>query len=303
MIGEGVISTRPSRTRSVNFESEAVAMQAQLVTVIIPTYNRLNCLVELIESLYQQTHRQLQIVIVNDAGPSVDHVRTLYPELDITVLNMPHNRGQVQALNYGLEFARSEYIMLCDDDDLLVPSHTERALRTIGDYDLVYADAEIFQYAVDQDGVRRATNRFVFAYELDLDAMRQFSTFVPSGCLYCRSLHERIGLFDPEVAHYFDWDFFLRVAAIGSIKRMPVASVLYAFAPAGDNISANLNTMRPYLDKLSSKHGLGDLPTANFFLLLEEPEIQKRRATTEVLWDGQPFIPRRLGTAPPRNHV
>lgn len=267
-------------------------MQSQPVSVIIPTFNRLPCLAELVESLSRQTHRELQIVIVNDAGPPVDILKALYPELDVTIVTMSENRGQVHALNQGLEFARSEYIMLCDDDDLLVPTHVERALLTLRDCDLVYADAEIVQYSLGENGVRRAIERHVFAYEFDLEAMRRFSTFIPSGCVYRRSLHARIGLFDPEMSEYFDWDFFLRVAATGKIRRMPVASVLYAFSPEGGNKSANLAKMRRYLDKLCLKHGLGALPTANFFLLLAEPDVQKRRADTEVIWDGLSFISR-----------
>lgn len=50
--------------------------------------------------------------------------------------------------------------------------------------------------------------------------------------------------------------------------------------------------MRPFLDRLSAKHHLGELPTKNFFILLEEPEMQSRRAVTEVLWDGEPFVSR-----------
>ncbi len=77
------------------------------------------------------------------------------------------------------------------------------------------------------------------------------------------------------------------------VKRVPAASALYAFADSGNNMSGNLEDMRPYLDKLSAKHGLGELPTKNFFLLLEEPEVKARRAETELLWNGGPIISRR----------
>ncbi|KZE81935.1 hypothetical protein AV654_09685 [Paenibacillus elgii] len=76
------------------------------------------------------------------------------------------------------------------------------------------------------------------------------------------------------------------------VKRVPAASALYAFADSGNNMSGNLEDMRPYLDKLSAKHGLGELPTKNFFLLLEEPEVKARRAETELLWNGEPIISR-----------
>ncbi|MBD0381815.1 glycosyltransferase family 2 protein [Paenibacillus sedimenti] len=259
-----------------------------LISVIIPTYNRPLELSELVESLSRQTYQNLQIIIVNDFGPSVDFIAELYPELRIQIVNMPQNLKHVHARNRGLQEVRGDFIMLCDDDDMLLPIHVERMLQEIEGYDLVYADVEIFDYVIDQ-GMRKPTDRFVFAYEFDVPAMRKFSTFHASGCLFRPELLDSLGPFDTEVFHYWDWDFFLRAAERYRVKRARVASVLYAFSRQGGNMSGQLNDMRPYLDKLSAKHQLGELPTKNFFLLLEEPEVKSRRAATEILWDGEPI--------------
>ncbi|MDU0203392.1 MULTISPECIES: glycosyltransferase family 2 protein [Paenibacillus] len=260
-----------------------------LVSIIIPTYNRRIELAELAESLYRQTYKSLQIIIVNDAGPSVDFIQELYPELAIQIVNMPQNLKHVHARNRGLQEAKGDYIMLCDDDDLLLPIHIERMLQEIQGYDLVYPDVEIFDY-VYENNARSITNRFVFAYEFDVPAMRRFSTFFSSGCIFRPELIEALGPFDTEVFHYWDWDFFLRAAEKFRVKRAPIASVLYAFAQQGtSNMSGQLDNMRPFLDMLSAKHGLGDLPTKNFFLLLEEPEVKERQAETELIWDGEPI--------------
>jgi glycosyltransferase involved in cell wall biosynthesis len=262
-----------------------------LVSIIIPTYNRLTELGELIESISKQSYPHMQIIVVNDCGTSVEPVVALYPELDVQVINMETNLKHVHARNRGLELASGEYIMLCDDDDLILPGHLERMVQQLEAQDLVYSDVEIFDF-VKEDGIRKPTSRFVFAYEQDLEAMRKFSTFVASGCLYRRELHEKLGPFDTEVFHYWDWDFYLRAAEQFRVKRVPVASALYAFSQQGGNMSGQLDNMRPYLDKLSMKHNLGHLPTKNFFLLLEEPEVKSRRAETEIVWDGSPMVSR-----------
>ncbi len=267
-------------------------MERPLVSVVIPTYNRADFLGELLESLARQSYSPLEIIIVNDCGDNIDVMRELYPELNIVIIDMESNRKHVHARNRGVSHASGELIMLCDDDDLILPGHVERMVREIEDCDLVYSDVEIFDYTIE-NGRRIPTSRFLFAYEYDLAAMRKFSTFVPSGCLYRKKIHDAIGMFDPEVYHYWDWDFFLRVAETFRVKRVPVAGVLYAFSQAGAHLSGGLDDMRPYLDKLSSKHNLGYLPTKNFFLLLEEPEVKQRRAESEIVWDGRPF-PSRL---------
>jgi glycosyltransferase involved in cell wall biosynthesis len=267
-------------------------MDTALVSIIIPTYNRPDFLSELIESLWRQTYRQLQIIVVNDAGEPVDFIKSLYPELDITIVNMERNVKHVHARNSGLEHVRGKYILLCDDDDLLLPMHIERMMEELADADLVYSDVEIFDYVL-QGNTRVATSRFVFAYEHDEAAMRRFSTFVSSGCLFRRELLERLGSFDAELYHYWDWDFFLRAVQHFRVKRVPAATALYAFSAQGGNMSGRHEDMRPYLDKLSAKHGLGELPTKNFFVLLEEPEVSSRKAATEIVWDGKPILSRR----------
>ena len=256
------------------------------VSVIVPTYNRPLFLCELLECLARQTFRDFETIIVNDAGVSVHFVRDLYPELNIRIIDLETNRKHVHARNAALLQAAGEYIMLCDDDDLLLADHMARMMREIEDVDLVYSDAEIFDYRIE-GRARVATRRFLFAYKLDVEAMRKFSTFIPSGTLYRKRIHDAIGLFDPDVYHYWDWDFFLRVAERFRVKRVPVASVLYAFSGIGEHMSADLEQMRPYLNKLSAKHGLGDLPTKNFFLLLQEPDVKSRQAPSQVLWDGR----------------
>lgn len=266
-------------------------MNNPLVSVIVPTYNRVAALAELAESLSRQTVQDMEVIIVNDGGEKVEIVRELYPDLDITILEMNQNSKHVEARNRGVKAARGRYIMLMDDDDLLVPTHLETMLGEMDGVDLAYADVEIINYQLEK-GTRVPISRLLFAYTLDLEAMRSFSTYVPSGSLYRKELHDELGLFDVAVHNYWDWDFFLRVADCHQIKRVPIASVLYEFSDTGNNQSKDLSARSFYLDKLSKKHNLGPLPTENFFTLLEKPEIRERKAKSKLVWDGKPFISR-----------
>ncbi|WP_404429982.1 glycosyltransferase family 2 protein [Sutcliffiella horikoshii] len=270
-----------------------------LVSVVIPTYNRLTMLSELMEALVLQTRKDFEVIVVNDGGERVDSLKEYYPELDLTLIDLTENVKHVQARNIGVSFAKGEFIMLIDDDDLIVPTHIETMLEKIKDVDLVYSDVEIVQYTT-KNGVREAKTRHLFAYELDLAEMRKFSTFVPSGCLYRSYLHDQVGKFDPEMKNYWDWDFFLRVSERCTVARSEVAGVLYDFSEENSNQSKDLNSMRFYLDRLSEKHKLGDLPTKNFWLLLEEPEVKNRESPSKVVWNGLQLISRlqRFGTSP-----
>lgn len=260
------------------------------ISIIIPTYNRLFALAELIECLYQQSYQNFEVIIVNDAGQSVEIIKNLYPELYITIINLAKNSQHVIARNIGLDIAKTEFILLCDDDDLLHPTHLENLVNAIDNYDLLFTDAEIFNYKISKN-TRIPIDIRLFAYKYDPQAIRIFSTFIPSGCLYRRSIHKKIGLFDSELHNYWDWDFILRVQAEFRVNKLPIASVYYAFSNE-NNMSANHQDMTDYLTKLCQKHNLGKLPTKNFFLLLEEPQIKQLASKSKRLWNQQPIISR-----------
>ena len=262
------------------------------ISIVIPTYNRLSELAELVESLSQQTYKNLEVIVVNDGGESVEVLSTLYLELDITILNLKENMHHVHARNVGVQNASGEYIMLMDDDDLIVPTHVETMVKALEGYDLVYSDVEIIDYEEGNNTGRTAKTRKLFAYTYSLEGMKKFSTFVPSGCLYRKEIHQSIGMFDENVKNYWDWDFFLRVAKRLKVNRVNCAGVLYSFSQHGNNQSKDLERMRIYLNILSEKHNLGYLPTKNFFLLLEDPELKAREAESNIVWDGKPFVSR-----------
>jgi len=262
-----------------------------LISIVIATYNRPLLLAELVESLSRQTFQDFEVIIVNDHGESVDRVKSLYKDLDITIIEMGRNSKHVLARNAGIQATKGEWIMLIDDDDLLVPTHIETMVKARDEYDLLYSDVEIVQFEL-RNQIRYPLERRLFAYEFDLEGMRKFSTFVASGCLYRREIHDQIGLFDPEVHNYWDWDFFLRVADQYRVKRVAMAGALYDFSDFNNNQSKNLGPRKFYLDRLCEKHNLGELPSKNFFLLLEEPAVKQRQAESKILWDGNPFISR-----------
>lgn len=267
-------------------------MNQPTVSVVIATYHRLYALGELMESLTGQTYKPFEVIVVNDGGPSPDVLKTYYPELPLTIIDLEENAGHVQARNIGVQKAAGDYILLCDDDDLLWHTHIERMVKEMEGADFVFSDAEMFSYVV-KDHTRIPNRRLLFAYEWSLEKMRKFSTYVPSGSVYKRSLHDEIGYFDEEVHNYWDWDFFLRAAEKFHVKRVPAASVLYAFSKTGDNQSLQLNEKRNmYLKRLCAKHNLGELPVKNFWVLLEEPEVKSREANSEIVWDGKPFVSR-----------
>lgn len=258
-----------------------------LVSILIPTYCRPDYLRQCLAALARQSYAGFEAIVVNDAGTPVEGVVAEFPQLAITLINQPANRGQVAARNRGLAAARGKYIALCDDDDLWLPVHLAGLVRALdAGADLAYSDAEVVLFRQSAAG-RHPVDRQLFAFSFDPSLLRRWNIIPPSAALYRRALHDRLGLFDEALADYWDWDWWLRVAGGHRVERVPAASALIAVDAGGDNASAIPERMAPNLARLVAKHGLGPLPTSNFILMTREPELQPYRQNSWLLWDGR----------------
>lgn len=247
------------------------------VSVIIPTYNRPRELREALTALTKQFFQDFEVIILNNNGDRLESVIADFNgQLAITYVDLPENH-HVRARNHGVSLAKGRYILLHDDDDLLLPSHIE---EVVGDLeagaDLSYADAELFTYDWQQDHrVVRSTEPFAYPY--DREGMKEDSTYIPSGSIYRKSLHEELGLFDEEVFNYWDWDWILRVGQDHLVLHPARATVLYAFNPSGNHESAKQDaSRRVYFDRLVEKHELLTTEMKNFHIVQEERRSRLR---------------------------
>src|SRR5207253_4379052 len=106
--------SRRIHERSSNWRFEC--MTRGLVSVIIPTYNRADYVVEAIRSAQAQTYRRTQIIVVDDG--SCDDTARRVSEVGGVEYHYQINRGQGAARNNGLRLARGEYVASLDSDDL-----------------------------------------------------------------------------------------------------------------------------------------------------------------------------------------
>ncbi|MEW6352061.1 MAG: glycosyltransferase [Thermodesulfobacteriota bacterium] len=95
------------------------AADIPFVSVIIPTFNRLNLLKETVESVREQTFRDFEIIVVNDG--SADGTESwLDRQADLRAVHTP-NQGIAASRNHGAALARGEWLAFLDHDDLWVP--------------------------------------------------------------------------------------------------------------------------------------------------------------------------------------
>lgn len=90
-------------------------MTQKLVSVIIPTFNRGNLIVEAIRSVKAQSYDAIQIIVADDG--SIDDTARKVAEFENVEYYFQENKGQAAARNLGLAHAKGEYIASLDSDD------------------------------------------------------------------------------------------------------------------------------------------------------------------------------------------
>jgi glycosyltransferase involved in cell wall biosynthesis len=111
-----------------------------LVSVIIPTRNRAALTLEAIASVSAQTHRETEIIVVDD-GSEDDTAETVGCLPDIRFLAQSH-RGSAAARTRGLEAAAGEFVASLDSDDTWHPAFLERCVGALcaWNLDLVFTN-------------------------------------------------------------------------------------------------------------------------------------------------------------------
>lgn len=115
------------------------------VSVIIPVYNAEKYLPKCLDSVLNQTLKEIEVICVNDKSPdNCNKILENYAKKDprILVINHKENKGACAARNSGLNAAKGEYIRFCDADDKIDPKTCEISYKKAKDEnaDILYDD-------------------------------------------------------------------------------------------------------------------------------------------------------------------
>ena len=102
------------------------------VSVVIPTYNSSAHIGEAINSVSQQTHKNIEIIVIDDG--STDNTKNVLGRLiqsEKIRYQYQKNRGQAAARNVGVALAQGKYITFLDADDVWAPTKIEKQLHLL----------------------------------------------------------------------------------------------------------------------------------------------------------------------------
>jgi glycosyltransferase involved in cell wall biosynthesis len=189
-----------------------------LVSVVVPTYERLAYLREAVASVVAQTYPHWELVVVDDGSTdgSAEWVRSLnHPRIRVVALahtgNLGHNRNQ------GIAVARGELIALLDSDDAFEADKLETQVAALAvrpecgwSYSaLTRVDAAGHPLPYGGERRFRAISGWI------LEALLRFDALVDTPTVMARrELLDRVGPLDEALDESQDYELFFRMAAV-----------------------------------------------------------------------------------------
>jgi GT2 family glycosyltransferase len=252
------------------------------ISVVLPTRNRPEFLLEALATVAYQTHLEMELVLVRDGGSPIDAAaRSLLEKLEFPFTLVERDdppEGLAMARDRGIERARGDAIAFLDDDDLWERGHLKQladALDRDPEASVVYSDTRIVD---ESSGGQR-----MITVDFDLPLFGRDGFIPPSSFAARREAFEQFGLFDPKMAYSEDWDWLLRVArGGGKIARVRGVSATIRIHSGGLSalVPERLAERQRYLDEISRRHGLGPIEPKTFWevagTLCPDPNASRR---------------------------
>ena len=121
--------------------NNTIKREIDLISVIIPSYNRHKYLLNAVRSVNSQTYKNVEIIIVNDCSTQEEYYSFDYTTLgnNVFIVHLPKNSRKIfgkvcgggNARNIGIMIASGKYIAFLDDDDSFLPNKLERQLEAM----------------------------------------------------------------------------------------------------------------------------------------------------------------------------
>jgi len=200
------------------------------ITVLIPARNAETTLAETLTSLADQTYKEFDILLVNDASTdkTVEVANTFNHRLNIQIINLDDNCGVAGALNRGLSLINSKYIARIDADDIANPTRLEKQylfLESNQRIDVCSTWMEMFyDDKLHQNHIlKKPTNDNSIK-----TALIQYCSMSHGASMFRKSFFDDIGVFDTRLDFAEDYDLWCRGALLGKCyTNLPEALTKY----------------------------------------------------------------------------
>jgi glycosyltransferase involved in cell wall biosynthesis len=249
-----------------------VVSYTPLVSVVIPTFNRVQQVQAALMSVLAQTYPEYEVIVIDDGstdgtGEAIQRLINQQGEngKQVRYFFQP-NQGQSTARNKGIDEARGEWVAFLDSDDVWLPGKLERQVRAIEEFKgkccACITDARLIDnLGMDTTAFRRSGKRYEETLGIDPEAsatlVKYRDPFWVSTLLVRTDVVKQVGGFDPDIKYAEDHDCFFRLSLATSIcyANEPLCLLDRSQSPQGgicrpwDKVEVRLRGSQSMLEK------------------------------------------------------
>jgi glycosyltransferase involved in cell wall biosynthesis len=224
---------------------KAVIKQQPLVSVILPTRNRLHTVPHAIASVLNQSYSNWELLIIDDGSTdgTTDFIRSNYKDARIKVLSTP-GAGVCAARNCGMAAATGEFIAYLDSDNTWAPRYLELMLA-----ELERSKADCGYAVLHCVNIKPA---FYRQRPFDFETLKTRNFIDLNVFMHRKSVTDSVGRFDESLKRMVDWDLIMRCVKDRPVTFAYFVGAEYDSSDAADRIT-NSESLS-YLDVVRNKH-------------------------------------------------
>jgi len=246
-----------------------------LVSVIVASYNHAEFLEERIDSLINQTYKNIEIIVIDDCSKdgSLNVLRKYETEPKFNLIVRKKNAGWASVSNQGAKIAKGEYIIFANCDDSCESTMIEKLVESMDknpSAGISFCRSKIVDekgnilgddYLARDDRFKNKCQNDVFIPKKEMTIFLLHSCVIPnlSAALFSKKCFEKSGGFTKDYKVCGDWDFYFR-----AIKQFDVAY-----------IAMPLNKFRQHETTIRSNTENKDMYAEFFKLLLTQLSMSK----------------------------
>jgi len=218
------------------------------VSIVLPTYNGARYIKQAINNCLEQTHTNLELIIVDDGSyDETEDIVKSYSDPRIKYFKHKKNFGLAQALNTGFANSIGEYLTWTSDDNFYVSDAITvmlKALEKKSKIDFVYTNF----YTIDESG------KTIKRVKVPSSRILNRDNCIGPCFLYRRIVYNRLGEFDPSFSLAEDYEYWLRVKSQFRIQKLDRFLCYYRLHKDGLTFRHEKAEVEEQTGKASSKY-------------------------------------------------
>lgn len=218
-----------------------------LVSVIIPTYNRFNYLLNAIQSVKKQTYKNIEIIVVNDKSIQQEYYD--YEFTDCVVVHLGQNSKEMfgypcagYVRNQGIKIAQGKYVCFLDDDDYFLPDKIDYQVKLMKETGLEFCATEgiigngpfkdtkeypLYNAVYYRDYILNKIQLNDYPDIITLDILRKHNIIINSSVIMSRELIDKLNFYKEFKNGEEDYNLWLRVLEVTNCCYHKIPLIYY----------------------------------------------------------------------------